>query len=98
MAIVISPKIRNKLAKKSSPVSSEEIEQCFVERKRSFLVDGRDDNRTIPPSLWFISNTYMGRLIKVVFVELENGDTAIKTAYDPNEDEKYIYHKFSIPL
>ena len=97
MKIIISPNIRSKLAKKEPPVSLEEIEQCFVERDRSFLEDTREEHRTLPPTLWFISNTYMGRLLKVVFIELENG-MVIKTAYDPNHDERHIYQKFSIPL
>jgi hypothetical protein len=41
MKIIISPKNRTKLAKKKPPVSLEEIEQCFVERDRSFLEDTR---------------------------------------------------------
>ena len=98
MGIIISPKIRSKLAMKNPPVSLEEIEQCFITRDRNFLEDDRDNHRTTPPSQWFISDTYMGRLLKVVFIELKNGDIAIKTAYDPNDDEKYIYRKFSVPL
>ena len=99
MSIIISPKIRYKLATKKNPVSFEEIEQCFVERDRSFLIDSRDQHHSIPPSLWFISNTYMGRQLEVVFIELENGDKAIKTAYEPNENEKIrIPQIFSTPV
>jgi len=98
MPTIISSEIRSKLAMKRPPVSQTEIEQCFETRDRSFLEDTRDDHRTTPPSLWFISDTYMGRLLKVVFIKRQDGNIAIKTAYDPNEDEKYIYRKFSVPL
>ena len=98
MSIIISPAIRSKLARKNPPVSQEEIEQCFTSRDRSFLEDTRDDHRTTPPSLWFISDTDMGRLLKVVFIKRQDGNIAIKTAYDPNEDETKIYRKHSVPL
>ncbi len=98
MKLKVSPKIRSKLAKKEPPVSLEEIHQCFADRDRSFLEDIRDTHRTIPPTQWLIASTDMGRLLKVVFVELENGDIAIKTAFEPNDEEKYIYRKFSVPL
>lgn len=98
MAIKVSPKIRSKLAHKKPPVSLDEIEQCFADRDRTFLEDSREPHRTIPPTQWFIASTDMGRLLKVVFVKLENGDIAIKTAYDPNADEKKLYAEKSVPL
>jgi len=30
----------------------------------------------------------MGRLLKVVFIELENGNIVIRTAYEPDDKEK----------
>jgi uncharacterized DUF497 family protein len=99
VSIIISPKVRNKLAtEKKPPVSFEEIEQCFADRDRSFLYDTRDKNRSIPPTQWFISSTDMGRVLKVVFIELENGNIIIRTAYEPNNKEKEIYNKYSFAL
>lgn len=99
MSIIISPKVRNKLAmEKKPPVSVEEIEQCFADRDRSLLYDTREKNHSIPPTQWFISSTDMGRLLKVVFIDLGNGNIVIRTAYEPKDEEKYIYRKFSVPL
>lgn len=98
MGMLTSPKVKNKLAKKQPPVSVEEVEQCLADRDRSFLIDQREQNLTIPPTQWFIASTDMGRQLKIVFVELENGDIAIKTAYGPNSTKRYIYYRHSQPL
>jgi hypothetical protein len=92
MSLLISPRVREKLANKTPPVSREEICECFATRDGALLVDDRETNKTTPPTQWFISDTYAGRLLKVVFVMLEDGQIAIKTAYDPNEQEKRIYN------
>ena len=98
MKMVMSPKVRAKLANKSPPVSRVEVEQCFASRDRGFLEDDREQNRTVPPTWWFISDTFMGRLLKVVFILLEDGTIVIKSAYEPNEEEIRIYYKFSEEL
>lgn len=98
MAILISPKILAKLANKPHPVSRNDIEECFATRDRSFLEDTRENNQTTPPTWWFISDTYMGRLLKVVFVQLDDGSVAIKTAYEPNPNEKSVYSKYSVEI
>lgn len=69
MGMLISPKVKNKLAKKQPPVSVEAVEQCFADRDRSFLIDQREQNLTIPPTQWFIASTDMGRQLKIVFVD-----------------------------
>lgn len=92
-ALVISPKILQKLAAKEPPVTPEDIEQCFATRDGKYLVDSREDHASDPPTLWFIGETYWGRKLKVVFVP--RGDKIfIRTAYAPNGDEVRIYDKF----
>lgn len=98
MTLLISEKIRTKLANKIPPVSREEIEQCFATWGRTVIEDVRENNRTTPPTWWFISDTFMGRELKVVFILLENGDIAVKTAYDPNSEEIRIYQKYAKAL
>jgi hypothetical protein len=98
MGIIISPKIRTKLATKPHPVSQQDIEECFSTRDRGFLQDSRENNKTMPPTQWFISDTFIGRLLKIVFIQMDDGSIVIKTAYDPNTDEKRIYHKYSVEL
>ena len=95
MKMYIAPTIRAKLANKVPPVSREEIEQCFATRTNSFLEDVREGNKTTPPTLWFISDTFMGRLLKIAFIRYEDGKIVIKTAYEPDKEELRIYKKFA---
>ena len=95
MGIIVSPKVRAKLAGKLHPVSPKEIEECFSTRDRGFLEDKRDNNRTTPPTKWFISDTFMGRFLKAAFIQMDDGSIVIKTAYEPNSEEKRIYQKYS---
>ncbi len=69
-----------------------EVVQCTDTLERKFLEDDREQHRTDPATLWFISETYRHRLLKVVFVQVDN-NIYIKTAYDPNEVERKIYEQ-----
>lgn len=82
-----------KLAGKQPPVSKEEIEQCFVNRTGGYLTDDREEHASDPPTRWFIAETYFGRKLKVVFIQ-KGEDTIIRTAYDPNAEERRIYAKY----
>lgn len=75
--------------------SYEEIEQCFLNRKKGFLEDTRVEHLSIPPTLWFITETDFGRRLKIVFMVLKNGHYEIKTAYEPNLNEERIYEKYA---
>ena len=94
MAIKISAKVKAKLHKKHN-VTEKEVEECFQSCEKSFLIDKRENHQTNPPTQWFISETDYGRLLKVVFIMNVDGDIEIKTAYEPNETEMYIYNKFA---
>lgn len=96
MALLISPDVRLKLARKSPPVQRSEIIQCFANRQSSFLEDIREDHKTDPPTLWFISETDFGRNLKVVFID-DGNDITIKTVYDPSQREMQIYQRVSVP-
>jgi len=91
MALIISPKVRQKLKEKHA-VSEDEILQCFANRDGVFLMDTRDDHVSDPPTQWFISETYMGRRLKVVFIP-KGDDIIIRTSYEPNPTEESIYRK-----
>lgn len=95
MNLFMSPKIITKLANKIPPVSREEIKECFATRDRVYLEDERENHHTIPPTWWFISDTFMGRKLKIVFIELDNKVIAIKTAYEPNQDEVRVYSRYA---
>lgn len=48
-------------------VSAAEIHEAFANRDGGILEDTRAENKTIPPTLWFIAETFKGRLLKIVF-------------------------------
>ena len=89
----ISAKVAAKLAAKTPPVTRQEIEECFANRTGHYLVDTREEHASDPPTRWFIAETNFGRKVKVVFIPLEK-EIVIRTAYDPNEDERRIYKKY----
>jgi hypothetical protein len=79
---------------KTPPVVTNEIRQCFINRTGDFLEDTRAQNKTSPPTKWFISETDKQRILKVVFIRTES-QIIIKTAYDPNAEELRIYRKYA---
>jgi len=92
MGLHISPRVKEKLKIKHC-VSEKEIIECFSARSGKYLVDIREEHRTDPPTMWFVAETDMGRLLKVVFIEVD-GEIHIKTAYEANEKERRIYEKY----
>jgi len=92
--LYISRRVQEKLDAKHGGISIDEIQQCFANRDGAFLRDTRAEHMTDPVSQWFIAETDRGRELKIVFMN-KNGDLHIKTAYEPNEDERTIYEKVS---
>lgn len=90
----ISQRILTKL-KERHCVKIAEIMECFLNRAGGFLEDTRLDHKTEPPTLWFIGKTDALRLLKIVFIELNDGQYEIKTAYEPNQVEVKIYEKYA---
>ena len=92
MAIVISPKIRSKLALKHN-VKPEEVEQCFANRNGEYILDTREEHATNPPTHWFIAETNYGRKLKVAFVA-EHGNIYIRSAFEPSQAtiQNYLTH------
>lgn len=93
MALLISPKVAQKLASKDPPVTQSEIRECFLNRSARTLIDGRCGHRTRLPTRWFIAETASGRRLKVVFIRTKSQDHTIKTAYEPDEVEELIYEE-----
>lgn len=94
MKLIISPAIRQKLASKQPPVNEDDILQCFSNRTGHLLEDDREDNRTSPPTKWFIAETDYGVALKIVFIARPGKGIFIRTAYSPNDEEIRIYDKF----
>jgi uncharacterized DUF497 family protein len=91
MTIEISQKILRKIEKKHS-VTREDVEQCFANRSGKYLKDTREEHRSNPPTLWFISETDYGRKLKVVFI-FSNNIIYLRSAFEPNDTEMSIYNK-----
>ncbi|HJV82289.1 ADP-ribosyl-(dinitrogen reductase) hydrolase [Noviherbaspirillum sp.] len=87
--IIVTTRIDEKLDSKHA-VTVEEVDQCFDNKCGVNLIDDREDNRTDPPTFWFIAETNRGRLLKIVYV-YRDGKIFLKTAYEPNETEIAIY-------
>ncbi len=97
MRLIIGPKVRQKLANKIPPVSGEEIRECFENRLGEPIEDTRAEHKTKPPTMWFIAETNHLRRLKVVFIQQRSGDVVIKTAYEPDQTEEWIYEHETRP-
>jgi len=94
--LLISSGVRLKLLEKHVGITQEDIEECFANLQGRFLYDNREQHKSNPQTLWFIAENNKGRLIKVVFIPLPNGQLRIRTAFDPNADEIRIYQKLAL--
>jgi hypothetical protein len=97
MKLIISTAVREKLANKTPPVTESEIVQCFANRVAKDLIDTRANNLTNPLTRWFIAETDYGRELKVAYMPMPQG-IVIKSAYDPNDEERRIYKKVASPV
>lgn len=91
--IVISPAILQKLETKHD-VTRREIEQCFENREGQYVEDTREEHKTEPATLWFVSPTNQNRKLKVIFV-FNNGNIYIKSAFDAKDSHIEIYKPFN---
>lgn len=91
-AIVISPAMLEKLETRHS-VSRREIEQCFENREGDYVEDTREEHRTDPATLWFVSPTNQNRKLKVIFV-FRDGNIYIKSAFDAKDSHVETYEPF----
>jgi hypothetical protein len=93
LRLVITDRVQEKLDNKHN-VTRSEIVQCFANKLGKALEDPREENRTDPPTRWFLAETDSGRILKVVYVR-EKDVVFIKTAYPPSEEEQRIYSKYA---
>lgn len=92
MALKISTAVRNKLQERHN-VNHSEILECFLNRTHCDLIDTREEHQTEPPTKWFISQTDMGRSLKICYIQ-RGGDLEIKTVYEPeNPSVKEMYYR-----
>lgn len=67
-------------------VTEKEIFECFFNRTHTFLTDTREEHLTDPITNWFISETDLGRQLKICFVKRDE-KIEIKTAYQPDNNK-----------
>ncbi len=91
MALIVSPKIRAKLADKHS-VSIDEVKQCFANRCGNYLEDEREDHKSDPPTLWFVAETDFGKKLKVCFI-CESGNIYLRTAFPADPESISIFER-----
>lgn len=91
MSLKISDSVRAKLAERQ--IVEAEINECLLNREKDPLIDNREENKTNPPTQWFIAETDMSRRLKIVFIREKSGDITLKTAYEPDDNEEGIYER-----
>lgn len=91
--LITSPTIITKLSGKKPPVTRAEVIQCFQNRSGKLLMDTREKHASNPPTLWFVALTNAGRALKIVYIH-EAGKIYLRSAFEPNADELYIYKQY----
>ena len=91
--LIISKAVLDKILARHK-VTEREIEQCFHNITGGFLEDDREQHKTIPPTLWFVSTTNTGRVLKVIFVR-KGGKIHLKSCYEPTLQVIDIYNQLA---
>lgn len=92
MEIIATEKILEKLQAKEPKISLLEVEEAWFLHAGKVLIDTRARHKTRPETVWFISETVSGRLLKVVIIPLiDEGIAVLRTAYEPSHDEVLDY-------
>ena len=81
LALVISPKIEEKLRTKHD-IEPAEVAECFYNRTKGTLIDTREEHKTKPPSEWLIAKTDKGKIF-------------IKSCFDADKTSIRIYNKLA---
>ncbi len=93
MNVIASPWVIEKIENEHG-VSFLEVEEAFFNHGTKYVIDTRESHRTNPPTVWFIGETFEGRLLKVVLIpKAEEGIAILRTAYEPSLEEIEIYEQ-----
>ena len=87
--LLISQGVLEKLNQKHH-VERREVEQCFENIDGPLLVDNREEHKSDPQTMWFISRTNKDRVLKIAYIQ-RGSVVHLRTCYEPNEDEIKIY-------
>ena len=90
--LYMSPSVREKLRKRQ--ITEAQVLQCFANRAGKYLIDDREEHKTMPPTKWFVASTDYGIVLKVCFVfDPDSKLVEIKTAYPATPEVAGIYKK-----
>lgn len=91
--LYLSPSVREKLKKRN--ITEAQLYQCFANREGHYLVDDREEHRTVPQTKWFVASTDYGIRLKICFVyDAATTIVDIKTAYLATDEVARIYTKY----
>lgn len=95
MHFIITPTIEEKIKEKHG-VSVMEVEEAFNQFDGHLIEDTRAQHKTRPPTVWFLAETYDGKLLKLVLIwDVTNARAILKTAYAPDQEEINLYEAYS---
>jgi hypothetical protein len=93
--LYFSASVRNKLKTKHQ-VTEAQVLQCFANREGQYLIDDREEHRTVPPTQWFVASTDYGLILKVMFVfDPASKLIEVKSAYRATPEVQRIYKKYA---
>ena len=96
--LVISPKIKDKIAREDhGSITEREVRECFMAWDHRFCFDQKEEHRTDPPTRWFVGESHIGRLLKIMYID-DGENVYLKSAYLANGDVKRIFDKYSQDL
>jgi hypothetical protein len=93
MLLIASDAVKEKILNEHG-VDFLEAEEAFNNFAGYPLFDTRVKHKTKPLTVWCLSETYDGRLLKIVYIEHTDKDLAIlRTAYEPDDDEVDLWNE-----
>lgn len=93
--LIISPKIKDKIARDDhGGVTEREVRECFMVWDHSFCFDQKEEHLTDPPTKWFVAESHVGRLLKIMYVD-DGENVYLKSAYPATSDVKRIFDKYA---
>lgn len=93
--LIIAPGIKDKIAREDhGSVTEREVRECFMAWDGRFCYDMKEEHRTDPPTRWFVCESHIGRLLKIMYVEDEE-HVYLKSAYLATGEVKRIFDKYA---
>ncbi len=93
MRLVASDAVKEKIGREHD-VEFFEAQEAFAQAEGVWFEDTRARHKTKPPTIWTLSETSLGRLLKIVVIPRKDlGIAILRTAYEPDNDEVRLYEE-----